>query len=69
MKRKELPLFHNAPAKKVLADACEANGITLELLRELIEVQRGFAGSARQTGITSALDACLDGFVERERED
>lgn len=69
MKRKELPLFHNAPAKKVLAEACKANGITLELLRELIEVQRGFAGSARQTGITSALDTCLTAFVEHEQED
>ncbi|MBL8680163.1 MAG: hypothetical protein JNK05_13390 [Myxococcales bacterium] len=69
MKRKELPLFHNVSAKQVLAAACKANGVTLELLRELVEVQRGFAGSARQNGITNALETCLTNFIDHERED
>jgi hypothetical protein len=69
MKRKELPLFHNAPAKKVLSDACKANGIKLELLRDLLEIQREFTGSARQNGITNAFDACLNTYVDQEREE
>jgi hypothetical protein len=68
MKPKDLPLFRDKQAREVLEDACKRHGISLSLLQRLLEIQRQFAGSGRQMGITSEFDsAFIDSLEEEER--
>ena len=68
MKPKDLPLFRDKDARKVLDDACKQHTITLKLLQAMLEIQRQYAGSGRQAGITSEFDSCLGDFVEDTSE-
>ena len=64
MKQREIPLFRNRDARKVLEEACRRQNVSMQLLRDLLEVQRSYAGSARQAGITSEFDQQFDAFLD-----
>ena len=63
MKRKELPIFRGEP-RKILDQACAKHGVTVALLRELVDVQREYVGSGRQMGISEDFDARISGYLE-----
>ena len=63
MKTKELPIFQSTDARRVLREACEKHGVTPELLRDLIRLQRKYTGE-RQLGISSEFDSILGEFIE-----
>ena len=44
-------------AKKVLADVCKKNGVTLQLVQNLLEVQRSYSGTGRAVGISENCSA------------
>lgn len=67
MKAKDLPLFRNPEAKKVVQAVCTDHGITPRLLQNLIEIERDYAGSGRAEGISQDLEKCINDFLE-ERE-
>lgn len=68
MKPKDLPLFRDKQARAVLDDACKRHGVSLALLQRLLEIQRQFAGSGRQTGITSEFDSAIIDFLEEQEQ-
>jgi hypothetical protein len=49
-----------------LEAACKKHGVPLQLVKELLNIQRENAGRGRQTGITDEFDTCLGGFLEDE---
>jgi len=63
MKTKDLPIFRDRAPKKVLEEACSARGLTLDLLRQLVEIQRQYLGMGSKVGITSDFDACIADFL------
>lgn len=66
MKPKDLPLFRDKQARTVLRESCGRHAISLRLLQRLLEIQRQFAGSGRQMGITSEFDSAITDFLEDE---
>ena len=64
MKPKDLPLFRNREAKRVLEQACDENGVNLVLLQNLLEIQRKYSGSGRAVGITADFEAAIAEFLE-----
>lgn len=68
MKPRDLPLFKDKSARHVLDEACKRHNLKLSLLQQLLEIQREYAGSGRQAGITSEFDSCFGDFVESMSE-
>lgn len=66
MKPKDLPLFRDKDAKKVMAAACEKHGVPMELFRALLEVQRNYAGMGKQQGISMEFDERLSQYLDQE---
>jgi len=64
MKPKELPLFRDPEARSVLKKACAEHQITMELMRDLVEVQGDFAGSGRPKGIRAEFESCFAAFID-----
>jgi len=64
MKPRDLPLFRDKSASKMIREACTKHRISVDLLKRLLEVQRNFAGAGRQHGITPEFDACFSEFLE-----
>ena len=68
MNGRELPLLHDANAKKILEQLCEEHRISLSLLRDLIDIQRDNLGKGRQMGITSDFHAVISEFLEQQKD-
>ncbi len=66
MKPRDIPLFRNRDARRVIGDACRRENVSVELLLALLDVQRSYAGSARQAGITAEFDARFDSVLDGE---
>lgn len=66
MKKREIPLFRNREARRVIEEACQRQNVSLQLLLDLLEVQRSYAGSARQAGITAEFDGRFDAVIDGE---
>lgn len=66
MKTKDLPLFKNLHAKKVVQSVCAEHGITPRLLQNLIEIERDYSGSGRADGITERFEGCLKDHLEQQ---
>jgi hypothetical protein len=68
MKPRDLPIFTNPDARKVLDAACRKHSVTVTLVRQLMEIQRSYAGSGRADGITTDFEAVLGEFLEESGE-
>lgn len=64
MSRRSLPLLTDKKARDVLKNLCKEHNITLELLHNLIEIQRDNLGRGRQFGITQEFSAVISDFIE-----
>jgi hypothetical protein len=67
VKPKDLPLFKDKKARKVLDDACRTHGVRLTFLQELIEIERKYSGSGRAMGITNDLHEAFGEQIELQR--
>lgn len=65
---KDLPLFQDRP-KQILLGSCRKHKLKIQLLRDLLEKQRQYAGYARQRGINEDLDQVLNDYLELEAEE
>lgn len=68
MKPKDLPLFRNKDAKKALEETCSKHGVSIDLLQQLLEVQRKYAGSGRALGISAEYESCIADFLDLTNE-
>ncbi|MGX2032910.1 DNA modification system-associated small protein [Methylocaldum gracile] len=66
--RRSLPLLDDLKAKAILKQICQEHGISLDLLRNLIEVQRDNLGRGRQFGISQEFSAVISDFIEQQEE-
>lgn len=64
MKPKDLALFRDSKARAALEESSKKHRITVHLLEQLLDIQRQYAGSGRQAGITSEFDSVLGDFLE-----
>lgn len=69
MKPRDLPVFRDEAAKKLLRDTCAKHRITITLLRDLLSVQRDFAGSGRHHGINEEFSTRLSAFLDEQDEE
>ena len=67
MKPKDLPLFRDKEAKKVMTAACEKHGVPMDLFRTLLEVQRNYAGMGKQQGISMEFDERFSQHLDQEK--
>jgi len=66
--RRSLPLLEDSKAKAILQKLCLEHGISLELLRNLIEIQRDNLGRSQQFGISQEFSAVISDFIEQREE-
>jgi hypothetical protein len=67
MAKRTLPILADPQAKKILRNLCAQHGVTLELLSQMIEIQREHMGRGRQIGITQDFSAAIAEFVDSTR--
>lgn len=59
-----LPLLSDEAAAVVLNDLCVQHEISLDLLKQMIEIQRDNVGRGRQIGITQEFSAAIAEFID-----
>lgn len=68
MTRRALPIISDPQSKAILKGLCREHGLTLDLLSQLIEIQRDNLGRGKQIGITQDFSAALADFLEAQAE-
>ncbi len=66
MARRTLPLLADKKAKNILQKLCQEHNINLDLLRNLIEIQRDNLGRGRQVGISHEFSAAISDFIDSQ---
>lgn len=69
MSSRSLPIFKDAEALKILRSAARKRRVPLDLLRRLVDIQRGYLGSGRQAGITGDFESAIGDFLDAPAED
>lgn len=64
MPRQVLPILTDQDAKKILKDLCKEHDLSLELLTQMIEIQRENLGRGRQIGISHDFSAAIAEFLD-----
>ncbi len=64
MAKSRLPLVSDPDAKKILVGLCREHALSMELLTQMIEIQRENLGKGRQIGITQDFSAAIAEFLE-----
>lgn len=68
MARRALPIISDPQSKAILKALCREHGLTLDLLTQLVEIQRENLGRGRQIGISQDFSAALAEFLESQAE-
>jgi hypothetical protein len=68
MKPRDLPIFKQSDARKIVQEVCAAHEVTPLLLQKLAEIERNYAGFGRNDGISEDFDRCFDDFEVEQRE-
>ena len=68
MNRRELPLLGDANAREIIDGLCKEHDISLDLVVQLLDIQRDYLGSGRKKGITEDFSATLSEFIEEQEE-
>ncbi len=56
----DLPLWSDPEAKRVLAVLCEKHGVPIEVLEDLVSIQRERQSQERADGVYQAITEALD---------
>ncbi|WP_248320820.1 DNA modification system-associated small protein [Caballeronia sp. Sq4a] len=64
MAKRSLPILSDGAAKKILRDLCKQHNVSLELVTQMIEIQRENLGRGRQIGITQDFSAAIAEFLD-----
>lgn len=67
MAKRTLPILSDPQAKKILKSLCNDHNLSMQLLTEMIEIQRDNLGKGRQIGITQDFSAALADFLELQK--
>lgn len=67
MSRRTLPILSDARSRQILKTLCRDHGLTLDLLAQLIEIQRENLGRGRQIGITQDFSATIAEFLDAQQ--
>lgn len=59
------PCFDDADTRQIVDALCRKNKIDIELLADLCELVQDYSGSGRKDGVTTDIDNCIEGFLER----
>ena len=68
MRKRELPLLEVEKARVILHQLCQEHGVSVSLIRNLIDIQRDNLGPGRQMGITQEFSAAISEFIEESAE-
>lgn len=69
MARRTLPLLSDDDAKRILRKLCKDHGLSLDLVVQLIEIQRENLGRAKQIGISQDFSAAIADFIDAQKGD
>ena len=64
MAKRTLPILADPKAKKILKELCLKHNVTIDLLVQMIDIQRNNLGRGRQIGITQDFSAVIAEFLE-----
>lgn len=68
MARRTLAILSDQEARKVLRDLCKKHDLSMELVSELIEIQRANLGRGKQIGISQEFNAAIADFIDSSEE-
>ena len=66
MAKRNLPILTDSSARKILKELCSRHNVSLELLTQMIEIQRDNLGRGKQIGISHEFSAAIAEFVENQ---
>lgn len=66
MAKRKLPIIDDAESRKILRDLCKTHNLSLDLVVEMVEIQRDNLGRGRQLGITQEFSAAIAEFLEKQ---
>lgn len=64
MGNRSLPFLSDTAARKILKELCIQHKVSIDLLTQMIEIQRENLGRARQIGITQEFSAAIAEFLD-----
>lgn len=68
MIHRDLPLFEDETARSILEELCKEHRVSLELLEQLLSIQRANLGRGKQIGISQEFSAAISEFIESYAE-
>jgi hypothetical protein len=66
MAKRVLPVMADDQAKRIIKDLCKHHSISLELLNQMVEIQRENLGRGRQIGISQDFSAAIADFLDAQ---
>ena len=66
MAKRNLPILTDSSARKILKELCSRHNVSIELLTQMIEIQRENLGRGKQIGISQDFSAAIAEFVENQ---
>ncbi|WP_425018261.1 DNA modification system-associated small protein [Paraburkholderia caballeronis] len=64
MAKRSLPILSDGSARKILRDLCKQHKVSLDLVTQMIEIQRDNLGRGKQIGISQDFSAAIAEFLE-----
>ena len=64
MAKRNLPILVDPKARRILKDLCSEHNVTMDLLTQMIDIQRNNLGRGRQIGITQDFSAAIAEFLD-----
>lgn len=66
MAKRVLPFMADDQARRIVRDLCKHHGISIELLNQMVEIQRENLGRGRQIGISQDFSAAIADFLDAQ---
>lgn len=64
MAKRKLPILSEAKSRAVIRAICKRHGVSIELLQQMVEIQREHLGRGKQIGISQDFSAAIADFLE-----
>lgn len=62
----DLPLLTDKQARDIITAICKEKGITIDLIEQLVAIQRDNLGKGKQRGISQEFSAVVSAFLEEQ---
>lgn len=66
MAKRVMPILSDPESRRILRDLCREHKLSMDLLEQMIEIQRDNLGRGRQIGISQDFSATIAEFLDSQ---